>query len=78
MIPRLSKIERIIYTIHNRKHITPVMTLDVIGPPSSPPTNTLLPVKITKVITEQIKKTKTVKPNFPAGTSYGLSIDRPY
>ena len=54
------------------------MTFEVIGPPNSPPMNTLLAVKITKVITEQTKNTATVKANFPAGTTYGLLIDAPY
>jgi len=63
---------------HNRKQIPAVMTLDFIGPPNSPPTNTLLAVKITKVMTEQTKNTKTVKPNFPAGTIYGSLWLWPY
>jgi len=29
-------------------------------------------------MTVQTKKTNTVKPNLPAGTSYGLSIVNPY
>ena len=76
--PRLSKIDRITYTIHKMKHIPPVTHLDVIGPPNSPPMKTLLAVKMMKVMTEQTKKMNTVKPNFPAGTSYGLPIDLPY
>jgi len=71
IIPRLSRTDRITYTNHRRKHIAPESTLDFIGPPNSPPTKTLLAVKITNVMTEQIKKMKTVNPNFPAGTLYG-------
>jgi len=71
-------IERATYTNHKMKHIPPVTHLDVIGPPNSPPMMTLLAVKMMKVMTEQIKKMKTVKPNFPAGTSYGLLMDLPY
>ena len=76
--PRLSMIERVIYTNHKVKHIPPVTHLDVIGPPNSPPMKTLLAVKMMKVMTEQTKKMKTVKPNFPAGTKYGLLMDLPY
>jgi len=63
---------------HNKKQIPPVITLDFIGPPNSPPTITLLPVKITKTITLQNTKTIMVKPNFSAGIVYGLSMLKPY
>ena len=46
-----------------------VITLDIIGPPSSPPITTLLAVKIPKSKTEHIRNIATVKLNSPAGTS---------
>ena len=54
---------------HKPKHKPAVPYLDATGPPSSPPITILLPAKIPKRITEQTKKTKTVNPSFPAGTS---------
>jgi hypothetical protein len=59
----------VIYTIHNMKHMEEVITLDFIGPPSSPPITTLLAVKTAKSKTEHIKNIATVKLNSPAGTS---------
>ena len=47
----------------------PERFLDTGFPPNSPPITILLVVKRIKTITEQIRKTNTVKPNFPAGTS---------
>lgn len=68
MIPTLSKIDRVTYIPHIKKHSPPVSTFEAIGPPSSPPINILLSVKITNTTTEQTKNTKTVKPSLPAGT----------
>ena len=47
---------------------------EVLGPPSSPPITTLLAIKTAKQIIEQMRNTKTVKLNLPAGTTYGLPI----
>ena len=51
------------------KHMEEVITLDFIGPQSSPPITTLLAVKTAKSKTEHIKNIATVKLNSPAGTS---------
>lgn len=68
MIPTLSKIDRVTYIPHIKKHSPPVSTFEAIGPPSSPPINILLSVKITNTTTEQTKNTKTVNTSLPAGT----------
>ena len=78
MIPTLSKIDRVTYTPHIKKHSPPVSTFEPIGPPSSPPINILLRVKITNTATEQTKNTNTVNPNLPAGTSYVVSWANAY
>jgi len=47
-----------------------VAYLDVLGPPSSPPINILLQVRMPKQITDVPKNIATENPSLPAGTIY--------
>ena len=58
--------------IQSETHIAAVVYFDVFGPPSSPPMNTLLAVKIIKQMTDVNKNIATEKPSLPAGTMYVL------
>jgi len=49
-------------------HITALVYLEKVGPPNSPPTTTLLMIKIMKQITATTKNTKTENTRSPAGT----------
>jgi len=66
--PMEFKIDIVIYTTQRDTHIAAVPYLDAAGPPSSPPINILLSVKIEKQHTEVPKNIATEKPSFPAGT----------
>lgn len=61
------------YTIHKIQQITADAHLLADGPPSSPPMQTLLRVKIMKQIVEVNKNIATEKPSFPAGTFYSYA-----
>jgi len=55
-----------------------VIHLEKTGPPSSPPINILLSVKIEKQMTDVIKNMNTEKPSLPAGTSYSAVHFTPF